>query len=505
MSGTSHPPNIVVVVLDCVRADALALGSRTLSGMPFLRRFRSQCVAYERAVAPAPWTLPSHASLFTGAYPWEHRAHARGGNWLDSRTPRLAGKMRALGYQTLSFSANDLVSPITNLVDGFQSAYWGGWWELLLRTGRRSRAPKRYRQPEGLEPLLRLRRSEGARKVLKGFSKAAWANTAYLDLGSRIAQRVLAPQSHGPCHVAPWVVPEFSRAVARVPASKPLFGFVNLLDAHEPYYPNPGALHGLTEWGWYLTSRQDKQGWLSLEYVPNEKDLVRLRALYEQAVRSMDFSLGSIVHALQKSGRWENTLFVLTADHGQAFGEHGLLYHGLHVAEPLLRVPLLVRFPGSEGHGERVPQWSSLVDLEPTLLEAAGGPEMARGPGVPLSELRRGRARPRQVLAASEGSTRAFGNAPMAAVSRERFDRVRTAAYYGPIKLQFDAVSEKIQAFDVLQDPGETRDIWGMQRGRVLDLEDPLRRAAAMMSVREGSLDSRARSVEERLTRWGYD
>ncbi|MCI4340719.1 MAG: sulfatase-like hydrolase/transferase, partial [Thermoplasmata archaeon] len=140
-SADPSRPNVLVIVMDCVRAPEFSVGSETLSGMPYCTGLARESIDFRRAVAPASWTIPSHASLFTGLYPWDHRLHSRGAPQLPAGLPDLAASLSASGYRTASFSSNPFVSDLSGLTRGFETAAWGGWWERYARHLRLDRPP----------------------------------------------------------------------------------------------------------------------------------------------------------------------------------------------------------------------------------------------------------------------------------------------------------------------------------------------------------------------------
>ncbi|MCI4362631.1 MAG: sulfatase-like hydrolase/transferase, partial [Thermoplasmata archaeon] len=139
--SSARPPDVLVVVLDCGRADDFPGGSHAVANMPFADSLRRESLWFPRAVTPAPWTVPSHASLYTGLYPWEHGAHAKGTLKLAEGIPRLPAILRQRGYRTFSLSANHLLSPNLGFSDGFDRLAWAGWWEPYYRTTGTGRPP----------------------------------------------------------------------------------------------------------------------------------------------------------------------------------------------------------------------------------------------------------------------------------------------------------------------------------------------------------------------------
>lgn len=491
------PPNVLIVVLDCVRASDFPGGSDAVGPLPLVDELRSDAVEFRRAASVAHWTVPAHASLFTGRYPWEHGVHARGQLQLDPALPKLGGLLRAAGYRTLSVSANGLISPNLGLVDGFQQAAWGTTlFDRVSRPGD---------PPQTLDGAAN--RAASLERRVRGWSGIAqWTGVLLArypgvwDVGTRVALR-LRDDGARPA-MASWLEPTLRRWLTATPASEPVFCFINLLDAHEPYLRDAEGRPTTRDWWAYARSRQDRMGWVSGDWVPTPAEFDRLHHLYRCTIRDMDRRLAEIVDAFRDAGRWDNTLLLLTSDHGQAFGEHGALFHIQGVDEPELRIPLLYRPPGGGTGRVRCDSWASLIDLGPTALAAAGlPPDALGGPGVPLSTLldhpRRG-----PVLAFSDGLVHAEDRARAPSSRLDSIDRLLVAAYEGDRKLVYDVTTDTARVFDVGRDPTESNDLWATVGAGSSSLLAATREAASR--VTSGTTVAPSTDVEDRLRSWGY-
>jgi arylsulfatase A-like enzyme len=494
-----RPPNLLIVVLDCVRASDFPGGSEPVSPMPRVGDLRKDAVEFPRAASVAHWTVPAHASLFTGRYPWEHQVHARGRLHLDPAMPKVGGLLRSAGYRTFSVSANGLISPNLGLVDGFQHAAWG-----TTLFDRVSRTPT---PPQSLEAgPNRAASLEGRVRRLGGL--AQWGGVllsrypGFWDAGTRVALRLQPGDVPPRPAMANWLEPTLRRWLADTPSSEPVFCFINLLDAHEPYLRDPEGLPTAGDWWRYARSRQDRLGWVSGEWDPTPGEFERLHHLYRCAVRDLDARIGQIIDAFRATDRWDDTLMVLTSDHGQAFGEHGALFHIQGVDEPELRVPLIFRPPGGGTGAQQAQGWASLIDVAPTLLAAAGLPaDSLGGGGVPLDQLI-DRPRVGPVLAFSDGLVHAEDRDRAPAARREAIDRLLLAAYEGDQKLVYDVVSGTARLYDVRRDPNESTDLWPSAGSASSELLRATRAAAAVMT--SGPTVAPSADVEDRLRSWGY-
>ena len=178
---------------------------------------------------------------------------------------------------------------------------------------------------------------------------------------------------------------------------------------------------------------------------PEPRDIAHLVALYDAGIRQLDHDLGTLFTALRERGRLADTLVIVTADHGEEFGEHGRFSHGRHYQE-LLRVPLIVRLPGADRAGTRIAEPVSLVDVAPTILAAVGAEPAAPGDGVDLSPLWSG---------ASPGAANRPIFAQTGPFMRDDLRSVRE----GGFKLILDRETGERQLYHLADDPGEREDV----------------------------------------------
>ncbi|MCI4330743.1 MAG: sulfatase-like hydrolase/transferase [Thermoplasmata archaeon] len=494
-----HPPNVLIVVLDCVRASDFPGGADPVSPMPFVQELLRDAVEFPLAASVAHWTVPAHATLFTGRYPWEHQVHARGQLHLDPALPKVGGLLRSAGYRTLSVSANGLISPNLGLVDGFQQAAWG---TTLFDRVSRARSP-----PQSLEG--RPNRAAALESRVRGLHGAAQWTGVFLarypgvwDVGTRVALHMRAGDEPLRPAMASWLEPTLDRWLSETPPSEPVFCFINLLDAHEPYLRDAEGLPSIRDFWAYVRSRQDRMGWVSGDWNPSPAEYARLHHLYRCTVQGLDRRLGQIISAFRSAGRWDDTLMILTSDHGQAFGEHGALFHIQGVDEAELRIPLIYRPPGGGTGRVRGSGWASLIDLGPTALCAAGLPSDALGGvGVPLEDLI-DRPRTGPVLAFSDGLVHAEDRRRAPLLRRESIDRLLVAAYEGERKLVYDVATDTARVYDVGRDPSESVDLWSSESEGSAGLLKATRTAAARMA--SGTTIAPSADVEDRLRSWGY-
>jgi len=328
-------PNVLLIVLDTVRASSMGLYGHRRPTTPELTKWASESAVFDNAISTAPWTLPSHGSLFTG-----RAAGALGVDWLTplSETPRtLAEELESRGYATGGFVANlPYTSAESGLARGF--SHYDDYrvsLPLVLTHSTLGRIGIRTRLPQARSVL------QAARALVRS---SFWARNAGRG-GYRSADKVTAA----------------FLAWQQQVTDRPFFAFLNLFDAHGPYRvpasPRP-----------------------SFDY-----NRLSERDRYDAAIAWLDRQLGMMLTTLQERGVLDRTIVIITSDHGEQFGEHGLSGHGNSLYLDALRVPLLVRYPAAVPPG-RVGTLVSLKDVPATILELAGVPGGHEIQGTSLSK-----------------------------------------------------------------------------------------------------------------------
>lgn len=491
-------PNVIVVVLDCVRYDAFERALNDPLRVPFLKYLSSQVAQYTRVVAPGSWTIPSHASLFTGMYPWDHGATYRTGVELTSDHRTIAELLSNQGYQTASFSGNGLIQPATGLTRGFMHSLWAGDREFYLRFLRQGTPSCRPLALTGA-PGRSGKSTPSESSILGTIGKISSRSLALWDGLNRVGGRLGRGAEPGPPLVARWIESEMGRWIATVPVSCPIFAFVNLFDAHEPYLINGGFEVPFRQWCGSLTMRNAQERWLSGRGSPSSRYLSEFRRSYERTLDALDRRLAAIVDLLRSLGRWRDTLFVLTSDHGQSLWESGLLGHRLLVTESLTRVPLWVKFPEGRLAGSRRDAWCSLTDVPATIASVVAGKQFGDSQATSLLADERDRAC-RIVYSTADGITshEARGMLPQ---QRVVLDRLRVAAYRGDTKVVVEA--GRHATVEVPMGSGSrVRDARSDGRGVDVELESAAAEKLERLSASAGR--AAADKLGRRLAAWGY-
>jgi arylsulfatase A-like enzyme len=334
-------PSVLLIVLDTVRRDHVSAYGYERRTTPSIDAFAQRAHLFVNAYATSPYTLSSHASLFTGLLPSEHGAHpvshrSTSGSPLQRITgayyplgpeaPTLADRLRTRGYRTAAISGNH--------------AFFGAWSGLARGFECLTTVQRRYR---------------------------------YYPLAHAAAQRAARALFHA--HLSPFLradhVTEGAVGWIRSIGEQPFLLFLNYFDAHEPYAPPPPYDR------LFLTGRpragvQDR--WhKNRHYGRLDKDDVEyLVSQYDGEIAYLDSQLGRLLDWLERASLLDRTLVLVTSDHGEYFGEHGLYGHGKALYEEALRVPLLVKLPGQRS-GTRIERRLGLHEVASIVEGVVGG------------------------------------------------------------------------------------------------------------------------------------
>ncbi|HYA10550.1 MAG TPA: sulfatase [Thermoplasmata archaeon] len=498
-SPPGRPPDVLIVVLDCVRADLFRAEVEREGRLPFLSRLRREAIVFPGAVSPGSWTIPSHASLFTGLYPWDHGAHSRTGPILTPGPETIAEVLGRAGYATALYSGNAYVQSATGLARGFDETLWGGSREFFLRFLGFPRATcpdLGSAGPVHALPPGRDRPSRFGQFAIDALSRAP----ALWDGLNRVGAKVRGTYGETMRSVSPWIEGTVDAWLTRQPPERPVFLFVNLIEAHEPYLADAGLEVGARRWLGYARARQDSVLWVKGRWKPTPTEVASSRASYVRSLQTLDRRVEGIVRAFARHGRWDGSLFVLTSDHGQAFLEQGTIYHRFRVDEPIARIPLWVRAPGGRGAGERPEAWASLIDVPRTIAALVGRESFGDPSSRSLLESDAG-ARERPVYSMTDGIR--ASEIPAASAEWKAFlDRLEVAAYRGSTK----AVAHedgRVDAYRVAVPDLGAPPVRAEGDPDAAELAELARRALELAAARIASQPYHG-SVEQRIAGWGY-
>jgi len=321
-------PNILLIVMDATRTKNLSGYGYYRPTTPNLDRFAERCVLYETAISPGGWSLPGHASIFTGLYPSRHGAHEQH-KYLSPEYPTMAELLRSYGYRTLAFCHNRYVGPATGLdrgFDGFNHNIGG--------------VPR---------PL---------RKVARKIDSGAAILFGLHDSGARHTNR------------------QIQAAMRQSQADeRPFFMFVHYEEPHAPYRPP-------RKYNCYLPENvspkeatevnQDQWQYFVDPTSMNEQDFEILTALYDAEITYLDARIAEVLNFLEELDILDQTMVIITADHGENIGDHRMMGHQYCLYDTLLHVPFIVHYPRGIATPGRISYQVQTLDILPTVLAMLG-------------------------------------------------------------------------------------------------------------------------------------
>jgi arylsulfatase A-like enzyme len=391
-------PNLLLLTIDTIRPDAFGACGNPMVRTPYLDRFARRALQFPVCVTPAPWTLPSLASLLTGRYPGEHKV-------LEALTAP-PDSMHSLA---------EILSRDGRSSAAFVSNPW-------LATGTLARGFQTFDVAERLECY----REMSATRLYRALSKSL-LRARQLDQGERITNRGLS-----------WIE---SAAFQR---NKPWFVWLHYFDPHLPNWPAP-PFDRLTgppprHVNAAITVEQIRAG----DFSGGEEGRDEIERLYWGEVTVTDHAIGRVLRQLEGWGLFNRTVVVVTGDHGEEFWEHGDYGHGHAMYDEIVRVPLLWSAPQIERPAvdERM---ARIIDVAPTLLSLLGVAEGVHFAGESL-------------LATSEdGPREAYGEGTLYGPEKKFLRSETQKILFTPPADSATAVS--LQVFDLVHDPGERRDL----------------------------------------------
>jgi arylsulfatase A-like enzyme len=386
-------PNIIFIVVDSLRRDHVGCYNYDRPTTPAIDRIAAGGARCDQAVSSSNWTLSSVMSLFTSLPPAMHRlleANCR----LPSSFTTLAAELRKAGYETEGITSN----PLTSGKFGFSRGF--GFYDDFSVI---------YKVDD-----LVLGNSRGP----------MWA-------------RREAPTSEAVNQIA-------LMRLNKDRNDSPLFLFLLYLDPHFDYTPPPPYDRQFTD-----PAYDGRQTGMDIrDMVPevlSAADRRHLVALYDGEIRYTDDCIGALLEHLQSANLGENTITIVTSDHGEEFWEHGGMRHGHTLYDELVRVPLVIRYPGKIRGGTVVREQVSHLDIMPTVLDLAGLPIPAQCQGRSIRPLLEGRAGSWVDRPAYMEST----------ADNKRLRGARTPSQ----KIVEQVALEKTHLFDLAADPGEQNDL----------------------------------------------
>lgn len=327
-----NQPDIIFIVIDTCRADTF-FQLLDEGKLPNLHSVFQKSIEYRQAISVAPWTVPSHGSLFTGLYPLEHGTSANKPNFKPPRAP-IAEKLQNVGYRTIGISANPWISPSYNFDKGFErfkTAYDYFW--------------------EGAEKADLQQLSSRLKQFLALWRRLS-VNTGVKTIGNIIYEKTLAKRYDSGARQ----MTRNARKILEKKDCKPKFLFLNYMEPHLDYNP-PDSLaidelpSGVTLEEAYKVN-QNPWKYIAGQCTMNSRDFDILRSLYRAEIRYLDSQLGILFDVIRENGSFDDTAIIIVGDHGENIGEHNLMDHQYCLYQTLLHVPLAIKPPKSSEHNQ---------------------------------------------------------------------------------------------------------------------------------------------------------
>jgi len=483
-SETMIRENVLLLVIDTARADVV----REMMGngqLPALSTLADEGLEFTNAVSPSPWTLPAHASMFTGQRASAHGAHA-GTKRFDPEGQTVAEHLRRGGYRTVGISGNIWISPEFGFDRGFDhlSMKYDRFWSGANLTG--------------------VSEAETLGAKLQNFREAVDIRTVVPTLVNGLYSKWYAENRDKGAANTTRRTREWLRRHAD--DREPFFYFINYLEPHLPYEPRKEFAEPFLPDGiGYEEAReieQDAWGYIAGDVEYSEEAFETLRALYRGELGYIDRQIGKLLTELEEQGLRDGTTIVVVGDHGENIGDHGLMDHQYCLYQTLVRVPLMIDGPGVEP-GEV----SALVetrDIFPTVLDVAdltvpddetiSDNTLLEDPGRPfaISE-----------YLAPQPSMESLREWVGETADTDGFDRTLRAIQTDTWKL-VEGSDGSVELYDLSEDPGETESVASEASDVVEELRRELDRNDIPLAYRESGEFGATEASRQRLEDLGY-
>lgn len=485
-------PNVILIIMDTARSDHLSCYGHSRKTTPNIDEIVKHGVLFENAFSAAPWTPPSHASIFTGKYPSHHKTFGRNIQF-KNQNASLAQVLSSNAYRCIGVTS----TPLLGLGSGFET---------------------------------------GFHKYVEMNNQDFLSNLGHVKLWIKNIIRTII---FGP-DMSAFKVTELVKSLLRKQCkeSAPFFLFINYLNCHIPYDPprpfkelfcsnfKESSLYAKE----YLLTRTlgrttetvsdkdldiQKLQWIASgrggaaystkKLQVSEKEWGVVKSWYDGEIAYLDFLIGDLIDFLRDSGLFDNTLMIIASDHGENFGEHGLAGHALSVYDSVLHVPLIVSFPSLVSKERRIRNLVSTIDIYPTILDAV---DIKLEEGISGKSLLPFEDRKIHDFICAEyaGLHRAYAFGTRT-ISREfsRIDKgckcVRNLVYKYIITR--DGSSEKEELYNVLRDPSEQLNIAAEHPDEASNLKEQLQSALDLSYFGPQELPD-SRRIKDRLRELGY-
>jgi len=401
-------PNVIILICDTMRKSIMDMYGGP-ARLPNINALAKDSMVYDDCIAPETWTFPSHASMFTGMYASEHGIHETKTEKMSElieansklKARRLPEQMQSKGYSTLCLSNNFMLSRVTGFdygFDNFLTLDSSPWIQSKIAT------EARHIGADPLQVFFELVRRGRFDTILKyaqemrRIQKVTKVTGYPLNKGSAFTNELLANAT----------------------LNESFFLFINFWEMHEPYvgFSDKELLDNLTGIRKF-----------------SEAKIAFLKKQYVLSGEFLDSQIGRFVQILKDRGLYDDSMIIITSDHGQAFNEHGYMYHGTYLYDEIVRVPLIIKYPKGKKFRKRK-GYQSLVNI-PKLISSviSGGDDGAITTRCAFAE--------------------AYGNIDfipknyehMREYVNQKYEKIRKAVYMDGYKLTLNGTDGTIEEF----------------------------------------------------------
>jgi len=347
----SKKPNILLISMDSLRADHLSVYGYHKETSPYLTELAFDGTVYENAFTAANWTGASITSILTGLYPTCH-GYTNKRYYLDKGEDSIASILSDNGYFTICFSNNMYLSSKSGLDAGFADFRYRGVAEHAADAAADDSRHSGLAQKA--KDRLGLKTKNIAKNVVDLFS---YKKSLQRDDGAFATEA------------------SFAQWIKGHDRGTPFFSYIHYQEPHSVYFPPYPYRRRFFSGSWLQEGRYlefDHINYFAGKTQFSETQVAHFQELYDGEIAYLDWRLGRLLQILKKQNVYENTIVIVTADHGEMFGEHGYFWHAFCLYEPLIRVPLIIHYPDWFERDNRSLEIVQTNDLTPTLLDGLG-------------------------------------------------------------------------------------------------------------------------------------
>ena len=396
-------------------------------------------VLFENAYAPASWTLPSHASMFTGLFPIEIPSQIGDLSSCEEilTLPRI---LKRIGYYTAGISSNYLISDTFGFRRGFDRFF--KVWQL-------------FNSPHDIFYIKRRIRKDlfsAVKHVIKGLSK----DNPLVELANLLYRKYYSDVIRNSIRTAEKATIILQKQLYSIKNSQvPGFLFINYMCTHNDYNPPAYDRRLFINEGEKRKASQDAIGYYMGENHLDVEDFIYLTKLYDAELHYVDRNVGQIFDALEESKLSDNTMVIVTSDHGEHIGEHNHINHLFSVYQEIIHVPLIIKYPGDSLNARREEKYISLKDLVYLIDEVLNGKLAKYLQGEPL--------RNRQYIISSMNCQTAHLNISSDAGNKhEKLDRSLLLDKFAVISDGYKLIkstNNEIEFYNIKKDPTEENNL----------------------------------------------